>query len=321
MLKDLERIEESIAALQRAIELDPQYVDAHKNLCYAYMKQQDWSAATEAMESACALVPQSLEPIRVLGRLYRMQQRTADAVKIYERWAELTPDDPVPQYMLRALRGDQDLERAPADYITAEFDSFAESFEQELTKLEYRAPELLAAEFQSRFRQPSATRSIADLGCGTGWAGPYFRPYSRTLTGVDLSAKMLEKAAARESYDELVCGELGEFLAARTASFDWIISVDTLNYIGNLSSTFCQAFAALRPAGVFAFTLESATSETQSGYRLTESGRYSHAIEPILNQLAEIGFCNPAVKSVPLRNEANTPVPGHIVWVEKPAAV
>jgi len=59
-----------------------------------------------------------------------------------------------------------------------------------------------------------------DLGCGTGLCGVWLRGRAARLVGVDLSARMLEIAAARRDeagqplYDQVVQEDVGVALAA-----------------------------------------------------------------------------------------------------------
>ena len=54
-----------------------------------------------------------------------------------------------------------------------------------------------------------------DLGCGTGLCGPLLRdilPQGSRLTGVDLSIRMLDKAAKRQCYDNFVESDIVVYL-------------------------------------------------------------------------------------------------------------
>jgi SAM-dependent methyltransferase len=48
---------------------------------------------------------------------------------------------------------------------------------------------------------------VLELGCGTGLCAALFRPAAARLVGVDVSARMLERARARGLYDELLLGD------------------------------------------------------------------------------------------------------------------
>ena len=316
LLKQSGRYRESIEYFHRVIALDPAYTPAYLNLGYALMLVEEWPEATEAFETARRLEPANVEPIRVLSRLYRMLSRWDEAQAAFQAWAALDPADPVPAYMQRVIAGGDELTRAPADYVKAEFDRFAESFDRQLRSLDYRGPETVQLVFQRWFPEPAATRVVGDLGCGTGLAAGWLRLYARHLVGVDLSSKMLVKAAERQLYDQLIEGELDDFLAARVAEFDWLVAIDTFIYLGDLQATLKQAHRALRPTGILAFTIETA-NESRHGYQVSLSGRYRHSLGQVADWSQSAGFAPPRVTPIQLRCEAGAPVAGALVWCEK----
>ncbi len=307
---------EAVDLLCRASALEPKYLDAHLNRGYAHIQGEQWTEAASAFECALRLDPDHLEAIRVLIRLYRIQARNSDLPALYQRWQQLAPTDSTPAYLLRALQGDRELSRAPQDYVRDEFERFADSFDAQLRLLEYQVHEVVAREFHQHFPQADGTRVVADLGCGTGLAGVWLRPYSQALIGVDLSAKMLAKAAERHLYDQLVQAELVEFLVAQPGAFDWVVALDTLNYLGDLQPTLTHAHAALRPGGVLAFTIETAETPDDD-FRVTPSGRYRHGAGYVQELLAAAGFTRQRTTSAILRKEAGAPVEGLVIWAEK----
>ena len=76
----------------------------------------------------------------------------------------------------------------------------------------------------------------------------------RRLAGVDLSPAMLEQARAKHCYDELVCSDLVEFLAARPAAFDLAVASGVFILIGDLSGLFAALHAAMAAGGRVVFT-------------------------------------------------------------------
>jgi predicted TPR repeat methyltransferase len=100
-----------------------------------------------------------------------------------------------------------------------------------------------------------------------------FRPLARRLDGVDLSAKMIEKARGRGLYDRLEVDEIGRYLARAPQAYTLAIAADVLIYFGDLAPVFAGVAGALKPHGLFAFTVEASSG---AAYRLTASGRYAH---------------------------------------------
>ena len=80
-----------------------------------------------------------------LARAYVVRGDFERAADIYRRWSEQEPDNPVPLHHLRACLGESPEARASDAYVSTSFDAFAENFEQHLGRLDYRAPELVAA--------------------------------------------------------------------------------------------------------------------------------------------------------------------------------
>jgi predicted TPR repeat methyltransferase len=109
------------------------------------------------------------------------------------------------------VRGDPPGGGAPRAYVERLFDDYAAEFDQHLVdQLGYCAPQVLVRLVLAQGRQ--AFDDVLDLGCGTGLCGPLLRPHARRLTGLDLSAGMLEVARERAVYDQLLQAELSEHL-------------------------------------------------------------------------------------------------------------
>jgi predicted TPR repeat methyltransferase len=221
--------------------------------------------------------------------------------------------------MLSACTGRDTPPRASDGYVQQSFDSFAASFESKLAKLAYRAPALVSAMLDDAGLDQSRSLDVLDAGCGTGLCGPLIAPYARRLTGVDLSGGMLSQAREKNIYDELLQAELTEYLRGRTDAFDVIVSADTLVYFGGLEDVAAAAAGALRPGGLFIFTVEHGAGESAPDHRLQTSGRYAHA-RPYVERL--LGSCGFAVDigQAELRLESGVPVEGLVVRARKAAA-
>jgi predicted TPR repeat methyltransferase len=194
------------------------------------------------------------------------------------------------------------------------FKSFAESFDEVLERIQYRAPALVAQAAAEVLGPPAARLEILDAGCGTGLCGEHFKPFARRLVGVDLSREMLVKAAARKLYNELIVGELTAFVGLVAAAWDVIVSADTLVYFGDLAPVMAAARRGLRPGGHLVFTLERAgDAEAPGGFRINPHGRYSHTEAYVRTVLGAVELEPRQVTPVHLRLEFSKPVEGLLV--------
>jgi len=306
----------SEASARRAIALAPQSGEAWHYLSLALLGLQRPEEAFEAAVQAELLLPAHAHRREAYGRALWAAGEHDRAVAFYRDWLEKEPDNPYAQHHLAAALG-QTPERASDAYVEKVFDQFAASFDTQLATLRYRAPELVAEAMAAALPAPAAQFDIADLGCGTGLCGPLLKPWARSLTGCDLSAGMLERAAPRAVYDQLLKAELVQFLRDRPAAFDVLVSADTLIYFGELGPMLAAAHAALRPGGNLVFTLEALADTDGADFRLTESGRYAHALPGLRGRLAAAGFADPAITSITPRMESARAVAGWLVTVRR----
>ena len=200
--------------------------------------------------------------------------------------------------------------KAPARYVQALFDDYAERFDQHLmVDLAYAAPNLVRRIIGERLdgRAPE----IVDLGCGTGICGPLFRPLAGRLTGVDLSPAMLAIAKQRSVYDALIKADIVQYLSHHKNQFDLCIAADVVVYLGDLRPLLKACAAALKPGGYLAFTVESTN---QRGWILQRSGRYAHSRDYIQELARKYRFAIEVVEQDSLRTQDHQPVLGDI-WL------
>ena len=301
------------AAYRAAIAIDPAHIDAQTNLGILLNALGRTSEAAACYCRVITLRPRHREARRLLALAHAMLGERDAAVAVLEEWIGEEPDDPVARHMLAACTGRAVPSRASDAFVEATFDSFAASFEAKLERLSYRAPALVAASIEASGVQADGTLDVLDAGCGTGLCGRRLAPYARQLTGIDLSAGMLAIAALKQVYDDLARAELTAYLFSHPASFDLIVSADTLVYFGDLTAVIEAASRALRPGGHFVFTLEHAT-DAGAGVesRLEVHGRYSHARPYVSRLLAAAGLA-PEIVDAELRMESGVPVAGLVV--------
>ena len=352
VLRDRLRLDEAIAACQRAIALDPAHANAHNNLGVLLRAQGHVVEAEAAYRAAIRVCPDHSDAYTNLGILLNGQKRTHEAavcfckvitfrprhpearrllalahctlgevdeaVEVFEEWLKEEPDHPIARHMIAACSGRDVPTRASDAFIEMTFDSFAGSFDSKLAALLYRAPALVAAMLADSETEASKSLEVLDAGCGTGLCGPLVAPYARRLVGVDLSARMLAQAQAKNVYDELVKSELTAYLRDAPGAFDVIVSADTLVYFGPLQDVVAAAADALRPGGRLIFTVEELIdARSDAEYSISPHGRYSHTRRHLERVLADANL-RPEILPAELRLEAGDPVPGWVVRATKP---
>lgn len=311
---------EAEAAYRAAIRIDPGHIDAFTNLGILLNGLNRTREATECYCKVITLRPKHREARRLLALAHCVLGDVNEAVRIFDEWLGEEPGDPIALHMRAACVGRDAPARASNGFVERTFDSFAASFEAKLEQLSYRAPALVAAMLENSHLEPSKQLDVLDAGCGTGLCGPLLAPYARRLIGVDLSEGMLALAKEKQVYDGLIKGELTDYMRAQPATFDVIVSADTLVYFGDLESVVGAAASALRPDGVFIFTLEHAVGGAADvDWRLELHGRYSHARRYAERVLAASGL-QPWIVPAELRMESGSPVAGLVVRGTKAAA-
>ena len=273
-----------------------------------------WPEALAAEQRLGELLPDDIAVCQRAATAARRIGDQAAVVAAVTRWHNLAPNDPSVRHLHAASTGGH-LERADPAYIVALFDAYAHRFDEHLAALGYCAPASIAQRLAGLL--PVGTDTVADLGCGTGLVGQALNGLARHLIGVDLSPGMLAEARARRCYDRLVCGELTAFLRDHPGQFDAIVSADTLIYLGDLRPVFAAAQAALRGAGVLVFTLEHLAEAPNPGYRLEQTGRFSHSREWVAAQLRAAGFGGVEVEERVVRRERNDDVRGLLVTARR----
>ncbi|HEX9174165.1 MAG TPA: tetratricopeptide repeat protein [Telluria sp.] len=317
-LYSLARFPEAVECYERALMIKDDSVEAHLGRGIALQKLHAFEEALESYDRAIALRPDHASAQQYRANTLRSLGRNAEAIAGYRHALALGADAAQIAFALAALGAGDAPERPPQGYVKALFDQYAGHFDEHLSGvLDYQTPAVLGAALARTLAgEPGDT---LDLGCGTGLCAPYLRPYSRSLTGVDLSNKMLDKARERGLYDRLECTDIAKFLAAGTDDFDLIVAADVFVYFGDLAPIFSLVHSALRPNGCFCFSVEASEG---ADFTLTPSNRFAHAL-PYLRRLAgSAGLAVVEAQSTPLRTENGAQVPGHAVVLRslKPAA-
>ena len=319
-MQQQKRYDEAIVFYERAITLRPEMADAHLNLGKALEALDQMSQALTAYRQAVMLRPFHFDSYRRLGAALYGWDRIEEAADVYRKWLSLEPDNPLARHLLSACTGQAVATRASDDTVRNIFDGFADSFDQILEGLQYRAPALVAQAATEVIGPPQSRLDILDAGCGTGLCAEHFKPFARRLVGVDLSLEMLKRAGMRQLYDELIMGELTAFVGAVSSAWDLIVSADTLVYFGDLTGAMGAVWRGLRPRGHVVFTLERATEEdAPQGFKINPHGRYSHSEAYVRGILSAARLEPRQISHVHLRLELKKPVEGLLVVASRPA--
>jgi predicted TPR repeat methyltransferase len=314
VLRERGRFEEAEAAFREVVAIAPEHPAAWQNLGNTLYFMDQIDDAVEAHRQAVRLAPMSARAYHYLVAVLCAKGLLDEAQNVCRLWQALFPNDPRARHMLAACTREATPSRASDDYVRAEFDGFAASFDTNLAKLQYKAPSLLAAEVDRLVGANGVLGAILDAGCGTGLCGPFLRPHAKRLVGVDLSNGMVHLADKRNLYDELLVDELTAYLRAHASAFDLVVSADTLIYFGDLGEVLPAAAGALVSGGILAFTVERVSvADAPSGHCIRPSGRYGHTREYLAATLGAAGFRDLALQEVELRKEAGEWVQGYLV--------
>lgn len=105
-----------------------------------------------------------------------------------------------------------------AEELATAYAAWAAEYDRDTIGLGYCLPFVITG-WVGRYAKPGA--ALLDVGCGTGLSGPILKAMGYDdLTGLDMSAQMLDIARTRDAYRELVEGRLGERLPFEDGRFD-----------------------------------------------------------------------------------------------------
>jgi predicted TPR repeat methyltransferase len=346
-LMDLHEYDRALAAYRHALTLRRPFPEAHNNLAGALLRLGDPHAAIAEcrqalverpgyvlalntlgaalgkvglLEEAIAVLRQAIllshayaNAHHNLGNVLDQAGRSEEAKRAYHWALTFNPTLEEARYNLAALGDMAPPPSTPYAYLLRLFDSYAPSFDQHLVDaLDYVVPEKLY-EAVLAARPQAAALDVIDLGCGTGLVGQHFRRVAGRLTGIDISARMMQWAQRRNIYDQLVLGDYVHYLSARQDACDLVLAADVFIYAGDLDAVFQAVARLLRKGGLFAFSLEVVP---HADYVLQPNRRYAHSIGYIHGLARQNNFREVAVNPVKLRRQGEEHAAGLIVVLQ-----
>ena len=330
-LKALGQLEAAIASFDQAIALEPQFAEAFVNRGLALHDHTQYDAAAASFAQAIAIRPDFAEAYFNRGLALQAcqpaQAHLDDAIAMFGKACQLLPNGPLPHLThARALAKAQRFkeaeaaarralaadpldgcgagmflaglgvapmpERIPDALLHTLYNARATTWDSGENS-HYQGAALVGQALLAR--RSGELLDVLDAGCGTGMVGSLVRPRARQLVGVDMSQPMLDRAHEKGDYDALVCGDLVAYLAEHPQAFDAVLSAATLIHFASLRPIFDAAALALRPKGLFIFTVFP-NEKDPLGFGvdhldgMAQGGCYVHGRQYLRDLALETGF-------------------------------
>ena len=172
------------------------------------------------------------------------------------------------------------LSQDPSDAreVAGRYDTWAQSYDEDLAAWSYQAPLVVAETLVSR--HPGAG-SVLDVGCGTGLVGRALRArgFEGRLLGLDLSQASLGIAEQGGAYDSLEQADLQQPLPLEDESVDAVVCAGVMTYLPEVESVWREFARVVRPGGLVVVTQRDdlwVTRECQAVVdRLQAEGRWT----------------------------------------------
>lgn len=297
--------------LEQVVAHYPDFAEGWCSHGRALMVTQKLDEAAQALERALTLREHFPAAWENLGDVRKQQGRIEDALQAFDRALEQDPGNERLEFKRALVRGDSP-QRPPDGYVRDLFDNMANTFETHLVQgLGYRLPFELESHLQGVLTAVD-TLDVLDLGCGSGLAGMHLKPWAKRLVGVDLSPRILQVAATREIYDELIEAPLQDVLAGSDDnSWDLVVATDVFVYVGDLRGVLAEVRRVLRLGGHLLFSAE--LSDDDSDFVLQATGRYAHSRTGLRADLEALGFAVEVDETLPLRRESGEMLQGVVI--------
>jgi predicted TPR repeat methyltransferase len=308
----LRRPADAIGTAEAALAAEPSSTDALLHRASALAELGRLHEALTDFERLLSLDADHAVAWSSKGGVLRELRRFDESARAYRRALQLGAEVELNAYYLAAVEQGVAPPSPPAIYVQGLFDGYAEDFDRHLVdQLHYDGHLRLINGLAALDAGPY--QSALDLGCGTGLCGPKLRPMVARLTGVDLSARMLDKARALDLYDKLEHADAVGFMRGTDERYDLLLASDVFVYIGALGPLFEAANRVMR-RGVLCFSVE-VLEDGDSPFRLDPSLRYAHSRPYLLGLAAQHSFELISMQSAPVREDQGKSVAGLYVYL------
>jgi predicted O-linked N-acetylglucosamine transferase (SPINDLY family)/predicted TPR repeat methyltransferase len=254
---------EAESALRRALDLEPGDGATRVLLARVLLragKMDDAAVLCASVKDGDA----ARSPAQVVrGRVLYAQGKPVEGRECWRRIASGEPGYDEAQFLLGAHG------KAAIDALQRRrwfYDSCAHAYNYLTTEIaQYRLPARLKREMRRILPDQDRSLTVLDAGCGVGACGHVFRPLAFTLTGVDISGRILDHAGPRGVYDTLIRQDAISFMHEFPSTFDVIVATDVFESYEEITQALKAARQALRPGGMLILS-PSAPRVTPDGF-------------------------------------------------------
>jgi len=277
--------------LEEGIARSPGNSDLREAAIRLALRDEDPAGAERLAEAARGAGLANATILRLLGQAAAAQGRARDSARWLGEALRLAPADESLRHMAAAAGAVPAAERAPREFVKAQFEPVANMFARSAIAAGNRVPGLIRKAVLAHAQGRGGP--VLDLGCGSGLSAVALSDLAvEPFVGVDLSGRML--AAAREwgLYAELVEADLIDFLADERRCFPLILAAEVLPWFGSLKPALASAQPRLARGGRFILSLETTSAEEAHGrgWVLGPKGSYAHSIAAFESAAVEAGF-------------------------------
>ena len=294
------RMIEAVEEYHKAVLLNAEDAALSNNVGLILKDLGDEKQALDLMMNAFIKEPDNIDiSINMAETLVLLYQKDKDeALRIARLWA-LNAEDNV--FATRVLAAFEQKPTTDDDiYAKILFDEFADVYESRMQSIRYAVFDKI------KELGLSLGGHVLDLGCGTGLAATYLKTSQGLWTGIDLSAKMLEKAAAKKLYDTLIESDAAAYLKQNSQKFDDILCLDVAEYLKDIEELIKLCY----PARLI-LSFEKAPDDVKT-YRLSPMGRYQHNPDFVADIFEKAGYKKVDRHALVLRQENGADVDGFL---------
>lgn len=277
----------------------------------ASRKEGDFAGAADLFAQATEAAPKWAAAWFALGEAQVRLGATEAAAQSLRACLALRPDDPFGAALRLARIEHRSTHAMPERYVAQMFDDYADRFDAHLTTaLKYRGPAVIVDALAQAGPQPARYAQVCDLGCGTGLMAAALEGAYADMDGVDLSARMIDKARETGRYRTLAVADITTFLGGAAAPlYDLIVAADVFVYVGDLRAVLEAAHRRAMPEARFAFTVQSLPGE---GFHLGADMRFAHSARYIHDTAATTGWRVDLLTPATTRQDAGKDVAGFV---------